>query len=241
MKTYKYSHKKYCLLIDLDGVLVDNVEFEERVLLKISEAIAIKKNITNNDAYNLLKAEISRPVKGRDRFRYDYQCKKFDIDDTVWQNAHIECSNYLKRFDDTEMFLREVTSLKSYDIIIVSDTTRWVLNFKLDTLNISNFNVSTYSQDEALSFKGEKKYWDKIFETMREKNLRYSDIIYFENRLDRIENVKKWYPELLGVLILQSEHLEKHATQIKMNRADFEAINLTEGLSFIKSDCIFRD
>jgi FMN phosphatase YigB (HAD superfamily) len=240
MKANNNSLKKYCLLIDLDGVLVDNVEFEERVLLKISEAIAVKQNITNNDAYNLLKTEISKPVEGRDRFRYDYQCKKFDIDDSVWQNAHIECSNYLKKFDDTEMFLQEVASLKSYDIIIISDTTRWVLNFKLNTLKINNFDISTFSQDEALSFKGEKKYWDKIFEIMKGKNLFYSDIIYFENRLDRIENAKKWYPELLGVLILQSEHLEKYTTQLKMKRADFEALNLTEGLNFVKSDCIFR-
>lgn len=223
----------YLFLIDLDGVLVDNVAFENNVLLEISKELSLREKITVAKAEQILFNQIKKPVEGRNRFRYDFQCQQLGLEDRVWKNAHENCKNNLTLFRDTIKLLEIINGLKQKRTIIVSDSGHWTLEFKLKHTMLKDRVSKYYSQDDFQAYKGEIKYWRELFLKENIASQSYQKIFYLENRIDRIQTLKNYRPDIIGILVMQSEHLEQYSIKQKRGIVDYEVDTLSEVIETI--------
>ncbi|PCI19312.1 hypothetical protein COB64_04045 [Candidatus Wolfebacteria bacterium] len=223
-----------CFFIDLDGVLVDNALFEDEVLEHIGKELALERKIDPDTGMEILRDQISKPVSGRNRYRYDFQCNKLGLGDEIWKAAHIANKNLLFLYPETIQFLKKLKKLGK--LVIVSDTTRWVLDFKISVSGIGDLVDHTISQDNVSAYKGEKAYWDSAFRMVGVACENYDRLFYIENRVERIKKVKKWYPNLEFIHVLQTEHLTRDQS-ILIDSQDESIIrveNLNSALNAIK-------
>lgn len=149
------------VFIDCDGVLVDNLEFEQRVTKTIIAIYAQYESISIDAAAANWSAELSR-TRGDSRwYDYSFHVSRLGLDGLeVSRIAHNASRDLLRLVNGADVTLR---LLQEYGIqaCVVTDATRWVVDFKLSTLGIESA-LSIFSSTEAATTKASGDYWRKL-------------------------------------------------------------------------------
>jgi phosphoglycolate phosphatase-like HAD superfamily hydrolase len=149
------------VLIDCDGVIVDNLKFEQRVTELIIEAYAAHCSISLTAAELNWRKELS-VTRGNERwYDYAYHATRLGLDGPkVARKAHYLARDLLKLVkgaDATLGFLQEY----GLQTCVVTDATRWVVEFKLSALGLSSM-LSLFSSSDASATKASGEYWKEL-------------------------------------------------------------------------------
>jgi FMN phosphatase YigB (HAD superfamily) len=149
------------VLLDCDGVIVDNIAFEQQVTRIIIDSYAGIAGLTLEKAEKRWQNELVT-TKGNVRwYDYAFHCDNLGLDgNALSRRAHFEAAHLLslvEGFQDTHHLLREY----GVEIGIVSDATNWVVNFKLDKLGLHAIPF-VFGSNDATATKASATYWDKL-------------------------------------------------------------------------------
>lgn len=148
------------ILIDCDGVLVDNLEFEQRVTNSIIDAYAAHAAISFAEAEQRWSQELSATRGNENWYDYSFHATRLGLDGPkVARDAHNAARDLLQLVNGADITL---ALLQDYGLqtCVVTDATRWVVNFKLSTLGL--LWLSIFSSTDASATKASPNYWREL-------------------------------------------------------------------------------
>ena len=167
------------VLFDLDGVIIDNCRFEQRVTSFIISELASKRGWTLNQAETAWKASLSENRDAPRWHDYAFHCENLGLGN-VWQTAHIASRRFLSPVPNIEKALAVASHCGG--CWIASDATLWVIHFKLQAVGIdANTFVETFSLDRCGLSKTRDEYWLAVRDCLTPKT---DFCVYVDNRLD---------------------------------------------------------
>ena len=216
------------IILDLDGVLVDNLEFEGKVLDYILRAISEKYRVNLKKAEEMFW-EIGEKYKGRKEW-HDWRiyCKKLGLGN-IWKEAHLKSLKYLKLVRSANRFLKNLKK-DEHTLILASDAIRPVLEIKLNYFQLEEFFDFIFSQDETKCIKEDVKFFKSI---LKEVKAPPEEFIVIDNRIDRGISAGK----RLGMKTIYIERKEHSHDLIPVKtyiNPDFKAKKLSEAYRIIK-------
>lgn len=165
------------ILIDCDGVLVDNLHFERDVTNSIIVAFASQAGISLSDAESRWSQELSATRGYKKWYDYAFHASRLGLEGPkVARDAHYAARSLLKvvRGADTTLKLLQEYGLQ---VCVVTDATRWVVEFKLAELSL-NSDLSVFSSTDASATKASKQYWS----TLANKYVSFNPLALIDNR-----------------------------------------------------------
>jgi len=190
------------VLFDLDGVIVDNIAFENAVTRTIIQQLAVDRNLPMLDAERLWKRTLEAHRRHARWHDYSYHCQALNLGNS-WREAHTSCGHLLKRClgaDDAIAAAREIGPLW-----LVSDATHWVAAFKLALVQIDQDVFSEiFTVDRCSTNKGQVQYWQCVKEVMSRGP--YATPIYIDNRKDRLCVAHEVFSEMNGICVDADDH-----------------------------------
>lgn len=190
------------VLLDCDGVIVDNRRFEERVTDIVVDTLANNIEISRSEAKAMWDHEL-RETKGSP-FWYDYayHCDRLGLNgDFVVENAHQRARDLLCSVSGAEETL---ALLKQYGFTVgvVTDATSWVVRFKLKSLGIDQPSI-VFSSSDAGATKASPIYWD----TLAKMKPDLQPATFVDNRQVNLVSAQNTFPELSLVRFNMDEHV----------------------------------
>ena len=132
-------------LIDVDGTLVDNVEFEESVTKFIVKYITALKSVPISIARQLWEKSLSRERNSVKWYDYDQHCSNVGIP-TISVEAHKKAIDRLHEVPGARSTWNLLVKYFA-EVYVVSEAPRWVAELKLSTLQFSGYAGIVSSQD----------------------------------------------------------------------------------------------
>ncbi len=216
------------VVIDLDGVLINNIIFEEKVLNYIFRKISEKYKINLKEAKEIFW-EAGKNLKGKKGW-HDWRvfCKKLKIGE-IWKEAHLKNLRYLKLVKGSKEFL---SSLKKdgHKLILASDAIKPVMEIKIKYFNLQKFFDDIISQDETKCIKNEVRFFKFI---MKKWKVPIENFIVIDNRLDRGILIGKKLG-IKTILIKRKEHSHSYIPVKEKVKPDFSVKKLSEAYKIIK-------
>lgn len=151
------------ILIDCDGVIVDNLDFEQCVTKTIVANYARHEGISIDAATTAWSAELSATRGSNYWYDYAFHATRLGLDGIkISRHAHYVARNLLRLVSGADVTLG---LLQEYGLqaCIVTDATRWVVDFKLSSLGVNEV-LSVFSSTEAAATKADPEYWLKLTE-----------------------------------------------------------------------------
>lgn len=150
------------ILIDCDGVIVDNLEFEQRVTNTIIETYAQHKSISIADAGLRWSQELSITRGDEQWYDYSFHAARLGLDGIdVSRHAHLAACDLLRLVHGADKTLGLLQEF-GLQTCVVTDATRSVVEFKLSALKLSSLEI--FSSTDASTTKANDQYWYKLSE-----------------------------------------------------------------------------
>jgi FMN phosphatase YigB (HAD superfamily) len=216
------------VITDLDGVLIDNTNFEEKVLKYIFRKISKKYKVSLKEAKRIFW-ETGKNFEGKKEW-HDWRifCKKLKIGE-IWKEAHLKNLRYLKLIKGSKEFL---SSLKKdgHKLILASDAIKPVIKIKIEHFNLQNFFDDVISQDDTKCIKNDVRFFKFILRKQKES---LENFIVIDNRIDRgILAGKKL--GIKTILIKRKEHSHRYIPIKERVEPDFSVKKLNQAYKIIK-------
>jgi FMN phosphatase YigB (HAD superfamily) len=189
------------VIFDLDGVIVDNVDFEMAVTEHLVSRLS---RLTGRSLVEARKMWMDCLSHHRNHPRwhdYGFHCQQLGLGN-AWMEAHLLCRSRLKLMPGIESSLSSARRLGAR--WIASDATDWVVQFKLSSLGLRQSEFAeTFTVDRCHSHKGEPSYWCEV---RRQLPGTSTSPIYIDNRLDRLHAAKTCFSACLCIWVDTSDH-----------------------------------
>jgi FMN phosphatase YigB (HAD superfamily) len=190
------------ILLDCDGVLVDNLAFERRVTQTIIETYAKSARLSTLEAADKWRLELSETKGHPSWYDYAFHCNRLGLEgNKVSERAHREAASLLTLVhgaEDTYRLLQEY----GIQVGVVTDATRWVVNFKLSELGLNSISF-VFSSNDAAATKASSAYWEKLVEQFEH----FSPRALVDNRQINLFSASVRLPSLSLVQFDMEEHV----------------------------------
>ncbi|MGD0373178.1 MAG: HAD family hydrolase [Streptosporangiaceae bacterium] len=190
------------ILLDCDGVIVDNVAFERRVTDLIITAYADNARLTIEEATRGWQHELSQTKGHPSWYDYAFHCDRLGLDGKqVCERAHFQAAHLLTYVDGARESYRLMQEY-GLQVGIVTDATSWVVDFKLDRLGLHSISF-VFASNEALATKSSTSYWERLV-----SQYEYFDpLALVDNRQINLLAAKTLLPDLSLVQFEKQEHV----------------------------------
>jgi beta-phosphoglucomutase-like phosphatase (HAD superfamily) len=187
------------VLFDLDGVIVENARFEELVTECLIQTLAQFRRFSIDQARKAWDETLEKNRTNPRWHDYSLHCESLNLGD-AWIAAHKSSGESLCRFEaiqETLALCKQATATW-----ITSDASRWVVEYKLNAVEISpsTFN-EIFTVDRCGANKSDPHYWRQVRDCAAGAN-----VVYIENRIDKIHAALKIMPECVGIWVNEAEH-----------------------------------
>tara|TARA_B100000900_G_scaffold232937_1_gene197768 strand:+ start:6022 stop:6669 length:648 start_codon:yes stop_codon:yes gene_type:complete len=145
-----------CLLIDMDGVILDNTYDNNFWQNQIPSVLAEKKNITFDDAKRLAIQIFNFKKNTKDWYDVDYWSNMLDIDIEAEKKSETSLSK-IRLYDDVIDTLSELK--KHMKLILITNAHRKTLNIKLGKFNIEPYFDEMICAHELYYVKEDIQLW----------------------------------------------------------------------------------
>ena len=145
-----------CLLIDMDGVILDNTYDNNFWQDQIPSVLAKKKNITFEDAKRLAIQIFNFKKNTKDWYDVDYWSNMLDIDIEAEKKSETSLSK-IRLYDDVIDTLSELK--KHMKLILITNAHRKTLNIKLGKFNIEPYFDEMICAHELYYVKEDIQLW----------------------------------------------------------------------------------
>lgn len=149
------------ILIDCDGVIVDNLSFEQQVTKIIIEILARHDDISFSEAEIRWSQELSATRGNHRWYDYSFHASRLGLDGIeISRSAHYASRDLLRIVNGVDATL---SLLQEYGLqaCVVTDATRWVVEFKLSALGLTSM-LPVFSSTDASATKATDEYWTKL-------------------------------------------------------------------------------
>lgn len=199
----KQSDFPLTIIFDIDGILIDNIEFEDAVTTYIIRMLAHARDISLEDASCYWFETLEKHRDHREWHDYGLHCRSLGIND-AWKQAHESCCSLLKRFAGIEDALQAARFAGRR--WIASDASEWVANFKLNATGLTEHFDKVISSSRWATNKGEKDYWYHVAELMTSPN---TPVVFVENRYDRIASALSVLERCVCIWVQTPDHAKE--------------------------------
>lgn len=189
-------------VLDLDGVLVNNVEFEAAVTRFIVDELATKRSISRPKAEAVWLDELAATRSSRHWFKYDFHCERLGLG-PIARRAHefaISLLSTVSGAGETLVALR----LNGYDIAVATDAEPWVAVFKLERAELPMPDV-VWSSADAGATKSEVVFWRRAFAQDNQQRC----TVVVDNRVQNLIAAEQASPTTTVVLFVSDEHVSR--------------------------------
>ena len=190
------------ILLDCDGVLVDNLDFDRRVTRTIIKAYARKAGVSMFDAEGAWSNELSETRGHPLWFDYAYHCDRLGLDGpALSEYAHLEAAELLTVVPgavETHQLLQK----QGIAIGVVTDATSWVVHFKLRTVGFDSLSL-VFSSSDASATKATHEYWQRLAQQFRHFRPR----ALIDNRPVNLLTARQSIPALQLIQFVRHEHV----------------------------------
>ncbi len=145
-----------CLLIDMDGVILDNTYDNNFWQDQIPSVLAKKKNITFEDAKRLAIQIFNFKKNTKDWYDVDYWSNMLDIDIEAEKKSETSLSR-IRLYDDVIDTLSELK--KHMRLILITNAHRKTLNIKLGKFDIEPYFDEMICAHELFYVKEDIQLW----------------------------------------------------------------------------------
>lgn len=208
------------ILLDCDGVIVDNDAFERRVTKTLIGRLAVHLKTTEARASAVWADELSATRGDWRWYDYAWHCRRLEIGDReIVENAHRDSAHLLAEVKGAS---ETITSLErnGYVVGIVTDATEWVVRFKLNHLGISA-SRPLFASSMMESVKASRKYWDEL----GGRDIAPIPHAIVDNRVENLVLARKVFPETQAIQFRRHEHVTRLPAQVAPLRDAFEDID----------------
>jgi phosphoglycolate phosphatase-like HAD superfamily hydrolase len=190
------------VLLDCDGVIVDNVAFERRVTEIIIDAFAKSATLSIKEAKRLWQEELLATKGHSAWYDYSFHCDRLGLDGASLSRwAHRQAADlisFVQGAQETLGLLQEY----GLEVGVVTDATNWVVDFKLSRLDLDSISFAFTSTDAAAT-KASHAYWDKL-----SKQYEYLDPwVLVDNRQINLHAAADALPNLSLIQFDKQEHV----------------------------------
>ncbi len=149
------------VLLDCDGVLVENTAFERRVTKTIVSELAELRGVSLAHAGALWSEELSSTRRDWRWYDYSYHCERLGLRPrTTVRNAHLGAAHLLSVVPGARDTLSALRT-NGYIVGVATDATQWVVRYKLDRLRI-DIDGPIHTSDTLMSTKAKREYWLQV-------------------------------------------------------------------------------
>lgn len=215
------------IIIDLDGVLVDNVKFERKVLKYFLEKIMQKYKVSEREAEEMFW-KVGKKSKGKKEW-HDWRIysKKLKLGD-VWKKAHQKNLKYLKLIKGAKNFLFQLGK-EGHKLILATDAIRPVVILKLNYFKLTKFFHLIFSQDDIGYIKNDEKYFKEIVKFVKASP---ENFVIIDNRLEGIRSAKRL--GMKSIYVKRKEHTHLYLKEAKNVKPDFKVRSLKQAFEKIR-------
>jgi phosphoglycolate phosphatase-like HAD superfamily hydrolase len=189
-------------LLDCDGVIVDNVAFEQQVTRTIIDAYASSVGSSFEEAEKHWHNELVATKGHPQWYDYAFHCDRLGLDgQTVSRNAHykaVDLLSFVDGFQDTYLLLQEY----GIEVGVVSDATNWVVKFKLENLHLNTIPF-IFGSNDAFATKASAGYWKQLSAQFEYPEPR----VLVDNRTINLSAAGSLLPEMCLVQFQMQEHV----------------------------------
>lgn len=190
------------VLLDMDGVLVDNIQFEQAVTSGIVARLADHQQIDTEQAHSVWVDQLRRDLDSPRWYDYDFHCQQLGIPH-VAREIHQENARLLKLVPSADATLAYLNSDDQFKTWIASDAMRWVVEFKLKVVGLRAPDLKILSSDVAQYSKSSAGYWANL----GSHGIGESDLIYIDNRADNLLTCLSALPDTRAIHFEFDEHV----------------------------------
>lgn len=188
------------VLIDCDGVLVDNVEFEVQVAEILVTHLAEARGITSRAAKGVWDHEL-RSTRSDSRWHdYDFHANRLGIGDDVVQEAHRASLSRLQLVPGANETLETLKEL-NIPAHVVTDANDWVVAMKLRRFDLWGYISGVYSANVIGHRKDDRRYWKTVAQRAKSRSL-----VVIDNRSDNLDSAR----HAIGKQVPRLIHFEYH-------------------------------
>jgi FMN phosphatase YigB (HAD superfamily) len=188
------------ILLDLDGVLVDNVAFENAVTEYILSRLAAELDLDPGSASAAWRRELQESKGNPEWCDYDFHCRRLGLPDLA-RDAHQACIASLSRVREAERTLAMLAEAGAR-VGVATDAMSWVAYFKLEALDLPR-PAFMMSCDRAQARKSSPRYWEAFQKAFPEE----AATVYVDNRLANLHAAVEIIPGLDLVFFVGDEHV----------------------------------
>lgn len=191
------------VLLDMDGVLIDNVDFEVSVTLEIVEQLASHLRLDTEEAAAVWQARLAATARDAQWYDYDYHAGALGLIAPARQ-AHIRHAHRLVAIAGAKETLTTLAENSLLRVLIVSDALPWVVKHKLTAVGLYE-NVQVISSAKIGAPKNSTEFWRRI----RRQLPRDVPCVYVDNRLDNLSTCAEVNPRFHLIHYEFDEHVSK--------------------------------
>tara|TARA_Y100000768_G_scaffold352301_1_gene303801 strand:- start:9919 stop:10596 length:678 start_codon:yes stop_codon:yes gene_type:complete len=169
-----------CLLIDMDGVILDNTYDNNFWQNHIPNVLSEKKNISFKDAKCLAVQIFNYKKNSKDWYDLDYWSNMLGIDIEAEKKSE-ESLSKIKLYDNVTDTLSELK--KNIRLILITNAHRKTLNIKLDKYNIEPYFDAMVCSHELNYVKEDIQLWYML---RSEYRLNYDKTVLVEDTINNI-------------------------------------------------------
>lgn len=192
------TKSRLTVLIDLDGILIDNIAFEESVTRFIVDRILVLKSVPRHRAVTLWEESLSRERESVKWYDYDHHCSNVGIP-ALSMEAHQQSVGRLRQVPGARGTW-DLLIKYSDEVCVVSEAPRWVMEFKLHALGFNGYTTLLSSQDVG-KLKSNPDFWLKL-----KKGLRTSVMLYIDNKIQNLMSALASMHKLACIYFDRVEH-----------------------------------
>lgn len=197
------------VLLNCNGVIVDNIAFDQRVTEIIVKTLAETAKLAPDEAGRRWQKELSITKGHPSWYDYAFHCDRLGLGgENLSQRAHNEAAELLTLVtgaSDTLHLLQQ----HGLAVGVVTDATSWVVNFKLTRLSIAPLSF-VFASTDAGATKASVAYWEKL--TRQYEFLKPQVLV--DNREVNLHAAADSLPRLKLVQFEKQEHVTTLPTAI---------------------------
>jgi FMN phosphatase YigB (HAD superfamily) len=199
------------VLLDMDGVLVDNIDFEQAVTDFIVDRLAAQLDTRHENASTRWQWELHETKSDPQWFDYDFHCLRLGLPGLA-REAHEACVSALRLVPGAEKTLA-LLAKADMPVGVVSDAMAWVVQFKFAALGLLQ-PAFVVSSEQAGAPKSSHIFWESFKKNFPEE----AACIFVDNRLVNLHIAGKVIPNMDLICFVGDEHALRLSGIIEPNR-----------------------
>lgn len=191
------------ILLDCDGVVVDNTIFERRVTRSLVSSLATHLHTTETRAHSLWADDLTATRSDWRWYDYAWHAERLGLTPEHVKRAHREAGHLLAEVPGIRETIRVAREL-GHDVGIVTDATEWVVRFKLSQLRLDDI-TKIYTSDKVRAVKTMNEYWAWVAQA----EAGYRQVAIIDNRVENLVHASSKIPHAALVQFQRDEHVTK--------------------------------